>query len=224
MKILERLEPLEENGAISELQILQQANQLEAQKDELLQEVTKSEELENDSKTRTTDLEGELQQLRSRLRNELIEAPISGTIFNLKPDNNRYVAVNAEPLLKIVPSGKLSGKVNVGNQDIGFIRKGQKVKIRVNSFPYTEYGEINGEIDSIGADSLPPNEIIRSYHFPVNLNLERSTLETKEGLKIPLQAGMTITTNLKLRDRRLIELLSDLFTNKSESLKRLRQP
>ena len=224
MKILERLEPLEENGAISELQILQQANQLEAQKDELLQEVTKSEELENDSKTRTTDLEGELQQLRSRLRNELIEAPISGTIFNLKADNNRYVAVNAEPLLKIVPSGKLSGKVNVGNQDIGFIRKGQKVKIRVNSFPYTEYGEINGEIDSIGADSLPPNDIIRSYHFPVNLNLERSTLETKEGLKIPLQAGMTITTNLKLRDRRLIELLGDLFTNKSESLKRLRQP
>jgi HlyD family secretion protein len=35
---------------------------------------------------------------------------------------------------------------------------------------------------------------------------------------------MTVTTNLKLRDRRLIELLSDLFTNRGESLKRLRQP
>ena len=132
--------------------------------------------------------------------------------------------MNAEPLLKIVPNGELGGQVNVNNQDIGFIRSGQPVKVRVDSFPYTEYGELNGSIRSIGADALPPNELIRSYHFPLDLKLTRSYLETKEGTRIPLQSGMTITTNLKLRDRRLIELLSDLFTNRSESLKRLRQP
>ena len=126
--------------------------------------------------------------------------------------------------MKIVPSGELSGQVNVGNKDIGFIRSGQAAKVRVDSFPYTEYGEIESTIRSIGADALPPTELVRSFHFPVDLSLSRSTLETKEGAKIPLQAGMTITTNLKLRDRRLIELLGDLFTNRGESLKRLRQP
>ena len=123
-----------------------------------------------------------------------------------------------------MPKGDLSGEVNVGNKDIGFIRTGQSVKVRVDSFPYTEYGEINGTISDIGADALPPNNIIRTYHFPLNINLSRSTLQTKDGTLIPLQSGMTITTNLKLRDRRLIELLSDLFTNRGESLKRLRQP
>ena len=154
----------------------------------------------------------------------MVRAPIGGTVFELKADNNRYVARNAESLLKIVPTGELGAEVNISNQDIGFIRAGQPVKVRVDSFPYTEYGEIKGYISGIGADSLPPNNIIRDYHFPLNIELNRSSLQTKDGTKIPLQSGMTITTTLKLRDRRLIELLSDLFANRGESLKRLRQP
>ncbi|QNG27775.1 HlyD family secretion protein [Synechococcus sp. HK01-R] len=223
-RILNKLRPLEQGGAISEVQILQQSNQLETQRDELIQLQTQREELINDSNTRRAELQGKLNQLRSQLRNERVKAPISGTVFDLKPDNDRYVTTNAEPLLKIVPKGNLGGEVNVGNQDIGFIKPGQSVKVRVDSFPYTEYGEINGKITRIGADALPPDELIRQYHFPVDLSLERSQLKTREGGVIPLQAGMTITTNLKLRDRRLIELLSDLFTNRGESLKRLRQP
>jgi hemolysin D len=114
--------------------------------------------------------------------------------------------------------------VNVGNQDIGFIKAGLPVKVRVDSFPYTEYGEIAGEVSQVGADALPPDQLIRTYHFPVDIELSRSVLRTRDGTTIPLQSGMTVTTNLKLRDRRLIELLSDLFTNRGESLKRLRQP
>ena len=223
-KILFRLQPLESGGAISELQLLQEQNRLETQRDELIQLQTQRDELTNDSNTRRAELQGELKQVRSQLRNEVVKAPISGTVFDLQPDNNRYVATNAEPLLKIVPRGQLGGELNVGNQDIGFIRTGQEVKVRVDAFPYTEYGEIDGRISNIGADALPPTDLIRSYHFPVDLSLERSTLETRDGTTIPLQAGMTITTNLKLRDRRLIELLGDLFNDRGESLKRLRQP
>ena len=223
-QILDRLKPLMAAGAISEVQILQQANQLETQRDELIQIKTKREELQNDSRSRSEQLQGQLNQVRNQLRNEVVKAPISGTVFDLTPDNDRYVTTTAEPLMKIVPSGQLGGEVNVSNQDIGFIRPGKLVKVRVNSFPYTEYGEIDGKINRIGADALPPTELIRSYHFPVDLSLERSTLETRDGTTIPLQAGMTITTNLKLRDRRLIELLGDLFNDRGESLKRLRQP
>ena len=222
--ILERLKPLEQGGAMSEVQILQQSNQLETQRDQLLQLQTERQQLTSDSQARRQELRGKLAQVQSQLRNEVVKAPISGVVFDLKPDNDRYVAQNAEPLLKIVPSGNLSAQVNVGNQDIGFIKAGLPVKVRVDSFPHTEYGEIPGEVSQVGADALPPNDLVRSYHFPVDISLSRSELRTKEGQAIPLQSGMTVTTNLKLRDRRLIELLSDLFTNRSESLKRLRQP
>lgn len=223
-KIINRLKPLEESGAISELQILQEDNRLEAQKDELIQLLTIREELINESRLRQSDLEGRLKLVENRLRNEILASPISGIVFNLTPDNDRYVATIAESLMKIVPEGKLGGEVNITNEDIGFIKSGQKVKVRVNSFPYTEYGEINGEIDQIGADALPPTNLNPSYHFPVTLKLEKSKLKTRDNVDIPLQAGMTITTNLKLRDRRLIELLGDLFNDRNESLKRLRQP
>lgn len=224
LEILKRLRPLKEAGSISELQILQQQNQLETLKDELEQAENNQKKLENESNNRMVELTGALTQINSELRNEVVEAPIAGTIFDLSPDNDQYVTRNGESLLKIIPDGKLNGEVNVGNRDIGFIRTGQKVKVRVDSFPYTEYGDIKGEISQLGADALTPTELIPQYHFPVILNLERSELQTRNGKTIPLQAGMTITTNLKLRDRRLISLLSDIFSTRGESLQRLRQP
>ena len=178
----------------------------------------------NESGQRLTELTGKLEQAKIQLKYETIKAPITGTVFDLKVDNSKYVTRNAETLMKIVPIGVLAAEVNMTNQDIGFIRKGQTVKVRIDSFPYTEYGEIAGTIENVGADALPPTQLIPQYHFPVKINMKESKLETKDGAKIELQAGMTITTIIKLRDRRLIELLSDLFTNKSESLERLRQP
>ena len=222
--ILKRLQPLEISGGMSEVQILQQANDLETRKDQLLQLKNERNQLISESQSRLQELKARLDQVRNQLRNELVKAPIGGVVFDLKPDNDNYVAQNAEPLLKIVPGGTLSAQVNVTNQDIGFIKSGQPVKVRVDSFPYTEYGEISGHVSQLGADALPPNELIPNYHFPVDIALSRSVLRTKEGQVVPLQSGMTVNANLKLRDRRLIELLSDLFTNRGESLKRLRQP
>lgn len=222
--ILKRLTPLANQGAISEIQILQQENNLEKQKDELIQLQTRQKELVNSSKGRQAELNGNLDEIKNQLKNENVKAPISGIVFELKPDNDSYVTTNAEVLLKIVPEGSLNGEVVVSNKDIGFIHSGQPVKVRIDAFPYTEYGEIDGTVKSIGADALPPNEIIRTYHFPVDLKLDKSSLETKKGDKIKLQAGMTITTNLKLRDRRLISLISDMFDKRSDSIKQLRQP
>ena len=222
-KILNRLKPLQSKGAISELQILERSNTLESQKDQLNQLETQKNAFINDSRSRISEIEVKLEDVKNRLRNEFIVSPLSGTVFDLKPDNDSYFTDNLEILAKVIPKGSLSANVSISNQDIGFIGKGQQVEVRVDSFPFTQYGQIKGTIKEIGADALPPDNIIRQYHFPVNIELERSNLTTKTGEIIPLQAGMTVSANLKLRERRLIEILSDLFTNKTESIKRLRQ-
>ena len=156
--IVSKLRGLKNVGAISEIQLLQSENELESQKDQLLLLRTQQQEELNDSLSRATDLQGRLKKIRNLLENEVLLAPISGVVFEMKPDNDKYVTLNAEPLLKIVPVGELGGEVNVGNQDIGFIKKGQPVKVRIDSFPYTQYGEIKGKIRRIGADALPPND------------------------------------------------------------------
>lgn len=221
--IANRLNPLQRKGAISEIQLFQQLNNLESQKDEMTQLKTSRSKIVNDSLSRLTELKGKLGEIKNRLRNEYIKSPLKGTVFDLKPDNNSYVTSKSEILAKIIPKGNLSAEVILSNQDIGFIYKGQEVKVRVDSFPFTQYGEIEGFIKSIGADALPPTNIIKQYHFPVMLSLSRSNLETKQGEIIPLQAGLTISANVKLRDRRLIEIISDIFSSKADSIKRLRK-
>ena len=60
------------------------------------------------------------------------------------------------------------------------------------------------------------------YRFPVQLKLSQSHLESR-GSKIPLQSGMAVTTNLKLREKRVISLVSDLLVDQTDSIRTIRQ-
>ena len=77
-------------------------------------------------------------------------------------------------------------------------------------------------MSQIAADALAPDTTQNFYRFPVKLTLERSFLES-DGVKIPLKAGMSITTNLKLRDKRVISLVSDLLVDQTDSVRSIRQ-
>jgi pyruvate/2-oxoglutarate dehydrogenase complex dihydrolipoamide acyltransferase (E2) component len=56
----------------------------------------------------------------------------------------------------------------------------------------------------------------------VRLELERPYLES-QGVRIPLRSGMAITTNLKLREKRVISLISNLLVDQTDSVKSIRQ-
>ena len=61
-------------------------------------------------------------------------------------------------ILSIVPQDGLYAEVFVPNKDIGFVKIGQEAKVRVDAFPFTRYGEIDGSVETIGADALAPDE------------------------------------------------------------------
>ena len=70
-------------------------------------------------------------------------------------------------------------------------------------------------------DALPDDQI-RFYRYPVNINLDKPYLE-KDDIRIRLRSGMAMTANLKLRDKRLISLLSDMLVDQTESIREIRQ-
>ena len=98
----------------------------------------------------------------------------------------------------------------------------QSAKVRVDAFPFSRYGELNGKVSQIGAEALAPDAAANYYRFPLKITLEKSYLEDKN-IKIPLSSGMSITTNLKLRDKPVISLISDVFVNQADSVRSLRQ-
>ena len=100
----------------------------ESQKDQLIGLVTRILEVKSIAETRIAELNGRLKLIENKLRYETIKAPITGVVFDMKPDNDKYVAMTAETLMKIVPEGRLSAEVNVANQDIGFLQKVNPLK------------------------------------------------------------------------------------------------
>lgn len=259
--ILNRITPLKEKGAISEIQYLQQeqeVNNRQTEVDRLIEEeqrleiaiaeaqekarntlIASHDELQKriadnetqianiDSQLTKTVLENEkrlqevdsqVAQLEQTLRYQELRAPVNGTVFNLKANKPGYVANSTEPILEIVPGDTLVARVFITNRDIGFVRAGMPVDVRIDSFPYSEYGDVKGTLTHIGSDALPPSETEPFYRFPAEVELDAQTIEIS-GNQLQLQSGMSLTANIKTRKRRVIMIFADLFVRKIDSLK-----
>ena len=111
-------------------------------------------------------IENQISDTKLTLKYQEIISPLDGIVFDLQPAAPGYVVGNNDkPILKIVPIDDLVARVFVSNKDIAFLKKGQIVKIRVDAYPFNEFGEIEGQIDSIGSDVLEPDEQFNFYRF-----------------------------------------------------------
>ena len=176
---------------------------------------------ELESSKRLSQLRANLKATEVQLAYQNLLAPVDGIVFDSKA-RVKGVIPAGEAILKLVPQRGLTAKVYVPNKDIGNIKIGQKAKVRVDAFPYQRYGELNGTVTRVAADALPPDPTMNFYRYPVTVQLDRSSLSHR-GATIPLQSGMAITTNLKLRDKRVIGILSDMLVEQVDPIRSLRQ-
>lgn len=175
--------------------------------------------LENQKKI--AEIDSQLSQAQVTLGYQDITAPVTGTVFGLQPTGIGFVTSTTTPMLKIVPDDALIAQVYITNRDIGFVREGMLVDVRIDSFPFSEFGDIKGELIAIGSDALPPEPARPFYSFPAKVRLEKQALSIN-GRNINLQSGMSISVNIKIRQRPVISIFTDLFTNKADNLKLVR--
>lgn len=175
-----------------------------------------------ENQKRIAEMNSQISQAEQTLNYQELRAPVAGTVFNLKATNPGFVAQPSEPLVTIVPEDSLIAEVYIANKDIGFVREDMEADIRIESFPFSEFGEIDGEVISVGSDSLPPDDEHPYRRFPAKVKLDAQSLKV-DGREISLQSGMAVDVNIKVReDRRAINLLTELFTKKVESLEEVR--
>lgn len=168
-----------------------------------------------------SEIDSQLTKAKTTLGYQKISSPMDGTVFELKAKTSGFVINSSEPILKIVPNDNLIAKVYITNRDIGFVKEGQKVDVRIDSFPFQQYGDIKGKLISIGSDALPPDQIYSYYRFPAKVRLDRQTLLINNR-QLPLQSGMSINANIKLRQRTIMSIFTDFIVQKAESLKYIR--
>ncbi|MCC5670301.1 HlyD family secretion protein [Nostoc sp. CHAB 5784] len=107
--------------------------------------------------------DSQLSQTQMNLQYQSINSPVSGTVFELKTHTPGFVVTFSEPILKVVPDDALVAKIYITNKDIGFVKEGMTVDVRVDSFPFSEFGDVKGKLVWIGNDALPPDQIYPFY-------------------------------------------------------------
>lgn len=215
----ERIEQVEERER-SKSRLLMTEASIESLKDErniyiakhhaaLLGELT---DLENRAATYVK----ELTKAKKREQLHYLTAPVSGVVNQLRAHTVGGVVTTAEPVMSIVPSNPtLVAEAWVQNKDIGFVHEGQLVSIKIDAFPFTRYGLINGEIIRVSEDAVHDEKL--GWNYAAYISLERSSVRVG-GKDIPLSPGMTLSAEVKVGKRRLIEfLLSPLIRGMKEA-------
>lgn len=163
-------------------------------------------------------LQQELLKARARKRLTEIRAPIDGTVQQLAVNTVGGVVTPAQALMLLVPE-RQSVEVDalLENKDVGFVRPGQDVELKVEAFPHTRFGTIPAKIVHVSRDAV--NDEQRGLAYQVKIRPARAVMEV-EGRLLPLHPGMAVVAEIKTGKRRVIEyFLSPLLEHTSESLR-----
>ena len=230
-EVLSRLETLNRQGAVQELQYLTQMNKVQELEGQIKQSRVERLRQEAVLQQGVRELQSELADLRSKLveldvniRYQEIKAPEAGLVFELKPKAKGFVAQTSEPMMKVVPFDRLEARVEVPSKDIGFVAVGKPAEISIDSFPATDFGVLQGSVRRIGSDALPPDErnaAKQFYRYPVDIQLDQQQLRLKGGQPLDLKVGMSLTANIKLRKVTYLQLLLSDFKDKADALRRI---
>jgi len=161
-----------------------------------------------------------ISDLEDRLTLGRIRASRSGRVFDLTARASE-VALASRPVLKIVPQNGLEAEIHITNKDIGWIKKGMPVEVRITSFPFTEYGSIKGTLTRLSEDRFPADQETPQQYFKATVALSRSSLQ-HAGTDYPLRTGMSVLALVQIGSRPAISLVSDRFNSFIDSTRSIR--
>jgi hemolysin D len=220
----------------AEQQRIDKAQELAGQRNKLLQDSAALSEAENNYRvtvrefqhtkqaelstveTKANSLFQEVAKAEQKAELQRLTSPIDGVVQQLAVHTVGGVVTPAQQLLVVVPQDHpVEVEAQVENKDVGFVREGQPVEIKVETFLFTLYGTIPGKVLSVSDDAAPIEKV--GLVYPTRVSMDRSTIVV-DGKQVNLSPGMAVTVEIKTGKRRLIEyLLSPLLKSVNESLR-----
>lgn len=166
---------------------------------------------------RIAELENNLAKAKRALEQTTITAPVDGTILALNTRTIGGVVNVAERIAQIVPDNDLLYvDVTLDNQDVGFVRVGQRVVIKVATYPFQRYGYLEGTVENISPDAVQDEKKGLVYKAKVKLSGANSSKKNR----LKLLPGMSVSAEITTGKRRIIEFFLDpLMTHVDDSLK-----
>jgi hemolysin D len=147
----------------------------------------------------------ELRKSERRRSLQQLRSPVDGVVQQLAVHTVGGVVQPAEPLMIIVPSGsEVAVEAQILNKDIGFVREGQPVRVKLEAFPFTDYGLIEGVVETISRDAIQDEKIGLVYAARIRLGRNHISIG---GRPQPIGPGMAVQAEVKTGERRIIQYL-----------------
>ncbi|MBV1787837.1 HlyD family type I secretion periplasmic adaptor subunit [Marinobacterium sp. D7] len=171
-----------------------------------------------DALERIAQAELELKAAETRERRNRLLSPVDGVVEASTVHTVGGVVRPADALMKIVPDDvPLEVEAMLLNKDVGFVHRGQKVEVKVDSFPFTKYGLIDGEVLKLSSDATVDDK--QGLIYTVRVSIDKSRMNI-DGYEVDLKSGMAVSAEIKTGRRRLIEFfLSPLLRYGRDSLR-----
>lgn len=169
------------------------------------------------SEKRIIELENNLVKAKQILAQTTITAPVDGTVLSLTVKTIGGVVNAGQQLAQIVPEKvPLYVDAALDNQDVGFVKPGQRVVVKVATYPFQRYGYLEGTVENISPDAIQDDKKGLIYKAKIKLNDEKSSKQNQ----LKLLPGMSVSAEITTGQRRIIEFFLDpLMTKADESLK-----
>lgn len=170
------------------------------------------------AETRVRSLSKEITKAGTRADQQHLAAPISGVVQQLAVHTVGGVVTPAQQLMVIAPEeGSLEVEAILENKDIGFVNENQEAEIKVDAFPFTRYGTIEGRVVNLSRDAVQIDKVGLVYTARVNLSRPDIQIENRA---VRLSPGMTVSVEIKTGERRVIEyFLSPLIQATQNSIR-----
>ncbi|WP_414574554.1 HlyD family efflux transporter periplasmic adaptor subunit [Anabaena sp. CCY 9402-a] len=164
----------------------------------------------NQRQEELTNMAGQLEQARKEKDGETIKAPVAGTIYKIKATKGPVQA--GEELLSILPEGEeIQLEVKVLNRDIGFIQKGMKAKVKIATFPFQEFGTIDGEVVQVSPNATIDKDL--GLVFPTRIKLKKHFLSVR-GEEVAFTPGMAATGEIVTRKKSILTFIIEPVTRR----------
>ncbi|MBF2064253.1 MAG: HlyD family efflux transporter periplasmic adaptor subunit [Calothrix sp. C42_A2020_038] len=157
-----------------------------------------------------TDITGKLEQARKQTEYETIKSPVAGTVYKVKATKGPVQA--GEELLSILPDGEeLMLEVKVLNRDIGFIRQGMKAKVKMATFPFQEFGTIEGEVMKVSPNAIVDKDL--GLVFPTRIKLNKHSVMVR-GEEVKFTPGMAANGEIVTRQKSILTFIMEPITRR----------
>lgn len=146
-----------------------------------------------------------------------LAAPVEGTVQQLGVHTVGGVVTAAQTVMEIVPNDSLKVVARVSNKDIGFVYPGQLAIIKIETFPYTRYGYLQGRVIKVSNDAVQDRS--GNFSFEAEVSIPTNTFQVEHKL-VNLTPGMQVTVEIKTGRQSVWRyFLSPLIATSSESLR-----